>query len=125
MRAPASRRGFLCGLTTLPLIGGSVTLVGTPTAVDVEPTIGLMVNYAAWLGAEERILRWELSKRVGIPYAELSRWAMVEGDFHFPVGSPWYKQPMPSSRAALVLATVGAPTDLERPVVSWQSERLI
>lgn len=30
MSGPASRRGFLRGLTTLPLIGGGVTLIGRP-----------------------------------------------------------------------------------------------
>ncbi|UGB25573.1 hypothetical protein LPC10_22220 [Methylorubrum sp. B1-46] len=33
--APASRRGFLRGLTTLPLIGGGVTLIGSASAANV------------------------------------------------------------------------------------------
>lgn len=125
MSGSDTRRGFLRGLASLPLIGGGVALVGAPTAVAVEPSVSLMANYAAWLGSEERILRWELSKATGIPLAQMSRMAMADGDFHWPKGRPWYEEPMPSTRAALVLATVGAPTDVERDYIGWNSTPLI
>jgi hypothetical protein len=37
MSAPASRRGFLRGLTTLPLIGGGLVASGLPTTAQAEP----------------------------------------------------------------------------------------
>lgn len=55
-----SRRGFLRGLATLPLIGGSVTLIGSPSASAVPVTKALVDSYDAWLEYERRLLQWEL-----------------------------------------------------------------
>ena len=52
MTAPASRRGFLRGLTTLPLIGGSVALIGKPSAVAVPVSDELRTRYLGWLARE-------------------------------------------------------------------------
>jgi len=49
MHDPNTRRGSLCGLTTLPLIGGGVTLIGQPTAAAAP-----IVTVAS---AEERLRR--------------------------------------------------------------------
>jgi hypothetical protein len=38
------RRGFLRGLSTLPLIGGSVALVGNPVRADVPVTVFGVIN---------------------------------------------------------------------------------
>lgn len=38
MTGPESRRGFLRGLVSLPLIGGGVTLIGAPTAAATPVT---------------------------------------------------------------------------------------
>lgn len=46
------RRGFLRSLVSLPLIGGGVTLIGTPTAAAVPVTRDLLERYQAFLLAE-------------------------------------------------------------------------
>lgn len=113
MSGPDTRRGFLRGLASLPLIGGGVALVGSPTAVDVEVSTALLANYATFLEGELRMLRYEIEKRLEWPAGALDQFAMTPGDFHFPRKGSWLDVPQPSTRAALVLATVGAP--MERP----------
>jgi hypothetical protein len=56
-----SRRGFLRGLTTLPLIGGGITLIGQPTAVAEPVTRELVMNYHSWRQGEHWALSWELA----------------------------------------------------------------
>lgn len=106
MNAPASRRGFLRGLTTLPLIGGGVTLIGAPTAVAAPITTEVLDAYSEWLFMERRLLcheRW--------PGIKDMEWFVPcntgVGPFHFPLDSDWELAPKPSSRAALVLSAVG------------------
>lgn len=48
------RRGFLRGLTSLPLIGGGVTLIGNPTRAAVPITEALQDTYIAFLAHEHR-----------------------------------------------------------------------
>ena len=55
----SDRRTFLRGLASLPLIGGSVTLIGNPTAAAVPVTDGLLDSYQAWLTYERDWLVWE------------------------------------------------------------------
>lgn len=101
MSAPLARRGFLRGLTTLPLVGGGVTLIGQPTAVASPVTRDLLVNYETWLAQELHQLIRE--KRPGGPYGhyqDLDTPAFAWHDAHLDVQRP-------SERAALVLATVG------------------
>ena len=54
-----TRRGFLRGLTTLPLIGGGVTLIGNPTKAAEPVTSHLLDCYDTWLFYERRFLRFE------------------------------------------------------------------
>ena len=59
MSLPSNRRGFLRGLTTLPLVGGGVTLIGAPSAVAEPLTPALLDSYDAWLFYERRYLRFQ------------------------------------------------------------------
>ena len=56
---PRSRRGFLSGLTSLPLVGGGVALIGNPTAAAEAITPKLLDAYDTWLFYERRFLRYE------------------------------------------------------------------
>ena len=67
MTTPASRRGFLSGLATLPLIGGSVALIGSPTAAAAPVTGGTIATYIAWLDAERRYVQWAVNGKGFIP----------------------------------------------------------
>jgi len=57
----SDRRDFLRGLATLPLIGGSVAILGTPTQAAVPVTMDLMQSYHAWLHYEHRMLSYEMA----------------------------------------------------------------
>lgn len=57
MTGPASRRGFLSGLVSLPMIGGGVTLIGSPVGVAETPSRPCLENYSAWLHYEQRALQ--------------------------------------------------------------------
>lgn len=111
MNAPASRRGFLRGLTTLPLIGGGVSLIGAPSAVAAPVTSELLNAYNEWLFMERRLLCVE--QHPGSRGPDIERYVPANtgaGNFHFPSGADW-KDPsrQPSTRAALVLSAVGCP----------------
>ena len=101
-----NRRGFLRGLTTLPLIGGGVTLIGNPTKAAEPITPDLLNAYNEWLFYERRMLCIEqYGKRDAehfIPCAGAS-------GFHFPSfeAGGWEGVPKPSTRAAVVLSAVG------------------
>ena len=122
MSAPANRRGFLRGLTTLPLIGGSVALIGAPSAVALPTSRQLVDSYDAWLEMERRFLRWEISRTTKFynhnPHCECVWRDKTTGRFfdYVPLdnlGAGYHMsddpqaQPQPSSRAALVLTAVG------------------
>jgi hypothetical protein len=106
MSGPASRRGFLRGLTTLPLIGGSVSLIGQPTAVAASPSRGLLLAYNEWLFMERRLLCKEAWPGTGAEhFVPVNTGA---SDFHIPpYPASWTELPQPSTRAALVLSAVG------------------
>lgn len=109
MTAPASRRGFLRGLTTLPLIGGGVTLIGAPSAVATPVTSGLLDAYNEWLFMERRLLALEqypgMDGRSAENFVPANTGAR---DFHFSGASSWNDPAyLPSTRAALVLSAVG------------------
>ncbi len=107
-----ARRGFLRGLVTLPLIGGGVTLIGNPAASAEPITMELLTNYNQWLFYERRLLLIEM-----FPDREQRAWAealVPHGSrgadrFHFPAYEQggWEGVPQPSTRAALVLSSVG------------------
>lgn len=106
--SPTSRRGFLRGLTTLPLIGGSVALVGAPSAVAGAPSKRELVAYATFLEGERRMLRWELMQMLGLAVEDFKHISFTPGDYHFPQRGSYLDVPTPSTRARLVLASVGA-----------------
>ena len=116
----APRRAFLQGLATLPLIGGGVSLIGKPTAVAEPVTLDLLHTYKTWLLFEHRYLAGELAARPDIAaimggtedqraYAFERTARLIDvGDaarFHCHAAA------QPSSRAALVLSTVGCGWD--------------
>lgn len=117
MNSPANRRGFLRGLTTLPLIGGGVTLIGAPTAVAEPLTDELLDSYDAWLEYERRWLQWERSRSRNWPTRfNLPLLMQINGEDrpcdYVPAangGAQFHgnNEPPASSRAALVLSTVG------------------
>ncbi|MCJ2012766.1 hypothetical protein [Methylobacterium sp. J-076] len=107
MNAPANRRGFLRSLTTLPLIGGGITLIGAPSAVAQPVTDELLMSYNEWLFMERRMLCEEQCP--GDPSWERFTPANTgAGNFHFDGPGSW-RDPhrQPSTRAALVLSAVG------------------
>lgn len=116
MSAPATRRGFLRGLTTLPLIGGGVNLIGSPTRAAQPVTLGLLATYSTWLHYERRALMHSC----GFDH--------TRGDF-VPMMNPaesfyFLRRYDPATwgvdaqeRAAVVLAAVGC------PLTSAQAER--
>jgi hypothetical protein len=108
MTRPASRRGFLSGLATLPLIGGSVALIGSPSAVAIEPSPALLREYHNWLAYERWWTATELGHNADTEYFSFfgpaHRWHRDRSG-----GEPWAPLPAipPSTRAALVLSAVG------------------
>lgn len=111
---PTSRRSFLRGLTTLPLVGGGVTLIGAPTAVAEPTTRELLRTYDAWLHFERCSLKMEYEG--GYQAREVEAWTLR------PDGSAYSYLPLDTAgsrfhwreerrgaadRAALVLAAVG------------------
>lgn len=95
MTGPSDRRGFLRGLAALPLIGGGVTLIGSPSGAAEPVTPELIASYQAWLMMEERYLAAETGRRGFDPNSP-------GGAYH------WHAfgetpGPLPSSRAAVVL----------------------
>ena len=109
------RRAFLRGLVSLPMIGGGIALIGTPTAVATRVTDELIDVYDEWLFFERKLLHIEVHGREKaretihfVPCTSASQ-------FHFPsmlahhIRPPWMDLPQPSTRAALVLSAVGVP----------------
>ena len=114
----ADRRTFLRGLATLPLIGGSVAILGRPTAVAVPVTMDLMQSYHAWLHHERRMLSYEMAGYDVRFVQGVERCTHLDNpgaDYHFNFPSRgqrlagWETAPQPSTRAAVVLSAVGCP----------------
>lgn len=109
MSGPASRRGFLSGLVSLPLIGGGVTLIGSPSAVALPASRLLLSEYANWL-AHERFRAF-----VELNGTDKPDWYTLQGAAYrwhreHSGGAPWHGDGLnmpPSTRAALVLSAVG------------------
>lgn len=101
MKSPQSHRGFLGGLTTLPLIGGRITVIGQPTAAAEPITFELLEHYKSWLYAEAVALGREMYEgqqygHLVLPYSPLGRsWTVTCLD------NP------ASTRAAAILAAAG------------------
>ena len=113
-----ARRGFLRGLSALPLIGGSVALIGQPTAAAMPVTDELRWAYKDWLYMEHRMLSFELAGH------DWKRTADYERAFTGGVTHGWHMQwsgngnrgpagrtdaPQPSTRAAVILSAAGVP----------------
>ncbi len=105
MQNDSSRRGFLRGLTTLPLIGVGVALIGNPIGVAAAPDRRMLAAYNEWLFYERRLLCIESFGGIGAE--EFTPANSGAHDFHFPSGLSWKDAPQPSTRAALVLSAVG------------------
>ena len=112
------RRGFLAGLTRLPLLGGSVALIGQPRAVAEPATPDMLEAYKTWLEYERRWLSWEMAadplwqRRYGGSGAAEDRVKLsdrIDGCLAFIGESNTYHRDhaAPSTRAALVMSTVG------------------
>lgn len=103
------RRGFLRGLLTLPLLGGAVSLIGAPSAVAEPVTPRLLATYSDWLLLERRRLHVALFPDPA--ERSTARSFLIGADtaanaFHLPIDGQ-AGSPAPSTRAALVLSTVG------------------
>ena len=103
-----TRRGLLRNLATLPLIGGSVALIGMSTAAAVPVNDAMLDAYSQWLFFERRLLCME---RYGAAKQEaLIPMNTAADQFHVPcLPSVWSSLPQPSTRAAIVLSAVGCP----------------
>ena len=122
------RRGILRGLATLPLIGGSVDIIGAPRAVAEPVTATLLSNYHSWLFFERRLLAHELARLpevqrlYGRQAAGVTCFDTVRavdnhircdnagGEFH-----TYKRGHEAATRAALVLSTVGVDWKAVRP----------
>ena len=119
MTGPSNRRGFLRGLTTLPLIGGSVTLIGSPTQAAEPVTPGMLATYSAWLDIERRALHDAscVSRDANfIPYINPGanyHWREAAFDRH-----RWGVEAQ--MRAPIVLAAVGCPLSSSEAEQQWQ-----
>ena len=127
---PAStpaRRGFLRGLLALPLVGGAVLFIGSPSAVAEPITDAALDSYVAFLAHEHRAALAERTIRAaerhvargiasGMPcrpgyLAEVRERAwQAPAMFYFP-DAPVVESVIaganPSARAAIVLSAIG------------------
>ena len=102
MSGPRNRRGFLRGLTMLPLIGGGVTLIGAPSAGAEPVTERLLAEYANRAAFEH------CRARVALHGSMARTWYTFHGpayERHREMSGATARPP--STRAALVLAAVG------------------
>lgn len=112
---PASRRGFLRGLTRLPLIGGGVTLIGLPTAAAEPVTRELLDSYDAWLLYERCKLKAEIYGNGRYwDGLRISQEKLEEAFGHIPIDNGGFRTHFcpppydaPSTRAAVVLSAAG------------------
>ncbi|WP_267355607.1 MULTISPECIES: hypothetical protein [unclassified Methylobacterium] len=119
---PTTRRAILRALTTLPLVGGGISLIGMPTAAAEPVTRELLDSYDAWLFSERQFLKWERYRRTRAgeqPPGPVCAWYNPATDRISDIvpadnaGHRWHYtddrrlMPQPSSRAAIVLSAVG------------------
>ena len=110
------RRTFLGQLAGLPFVGGSIALIGQPSAVAAPVTPSLLEAYKTFLDHERRALAWEMAgdpvfiARYGFDPARGSRVDRCKSVNAVIFGGLVPTTPAlsePSSRAALVLSAVG------------------
>lgn len=103
-----NRRGFLRGLTTLPLVGGSVALIGNPVGAAEPPSEACLDSYLAWLHYEQRAVRharWPEFKRAGGVFIPANN---AGDNFHRFDPEGWKLSCQEAvARAPVVLAAVG------------------
>ena len=111
----SDRRTFLRGLASLPLIGGSLAILGQPTAAAVPVTPAIIDRYVAWLAAEHAEAqdeREEIHHPQELGYAQFRREWVRQPMFWFPddaVAQAAVRATRPSSRAAVILSAAGVP----------------
>ncbi len=114
----SDRRTFLRGLATLPLIGGSVALIGNPTKAAVPVTAALQERYIAWLANEHAAALMEFDRSVekfDTCRNSASNWNFYRARQPFwwfpdaPEIEGLVLTTLPSTRAAIVLSAVGCP----------------
>ncbi len=110
------RRSFLRGLVSLPLIGGSVVLIGAPTEAAVPVTPRLLQRYEAWLDLERSYVLRELYGREQdgrfdqpIEIVWRDRRTGRCWDSHHVLGDGRFDHSNPGTRAAVVLSAVACP----------------
>ena len=118
MSAPSDRRGFLRGLVSLPLIGGGVTLIGSPTAAATPITPGMLATYSAWLEYERRALHFASTGsrdddfipfcNPGASFHSREAWSKAKG---------WGDGAQ--LRAPIILAAAGCPLTSDRAEQMW------
>lgn len=128
LAASMPRRSFLAGLTKLSLVGGSVALLGQPSAVGEPVTLQMLEAYKTWLHYEYRHLAWEMAAlpavadRYGGLHGDRFR-ALKSGVTHFGTGdaSSFHGPRCQSAvdRAALVLSTVGCVWHDDEAPADW------
>jgi hypothetical protein len=100
------RRGFLRALTTLPLIGGSVAILGNPTRAAQPITEALQDAYIAFLAHEHRRALAEKFTRIdydgNVQVSTPMEWFPDRADIQRLVEAA-----PPTARAAVVLSAVG------------------
>ncbi|WP_237482678.1 hypothetical protein [Lichenibacterium dinghuense] len=113
-----ARRGFLRTLAGLPLVGGSIALVGEPTAAAVPVTDALRDRYVDWLATE---LGHTLIERDGLRAEPKWRDFVIDHRREWcrtthvlnpdPTSERFRLLPAvpPSSRAAVTLSAAGVP----------------
>ena len=117
MTGPHNRRGFLRGLTTLPLIGGSVALIGSPVRAAQPVTPGMLATYSAWLEYERRFL---MQASLGEGGERFIPCINPGSQFHFPDSYDRDRIGREAqARAAVVLAAVGCPLTSQEAEEQW------
>jgi hypothetical protein len=114
----STRRTFLRGLANLPLIGGSVAILGQPTAAAVPVTDALCDRYIDWLSVElgEALMERE-GRRAPPGHADFAidfrrEWCRQNRTLNSdPASDRFQLLPMvaPSTRAAVILSAAGVP----------------
>ena len=129
----SDRRSFLRGLASLPLIGGSVAILGQPTAAAVPVTRDLINSYKSWLFMEHRMLSYEMADYRPDLAKEIERcdWHGTPGSqWHFQWGregarlAGWLEAPQPSTRAAVIPSAAGVPIGGGRPWLTTSTSRV-
>ena len=117
----SDRRSFLRGLASLPLIGGSIAILGQPSAAAVPVTDTLLERYGLFLAIEAREALIECRERrcvrEGHPDAVAVMREWTERCIYAP-DNPWMRGLLnaggtPSVRAAVVLSAAGVPLTRE------------